>query len=198
MNPVEIAAVGYIRLWLLYGNKMSTDFLLAPSEIVTMTISGKDDYESNIKPESSSKILADIEDEKIISSILTTIGGALQTLSTQNTKIYDENNEEQMSIGDKDLKNELILQKTKKQLANTVYYYDLFKESVNQGILKRNTLFPYKSVNGYLYLPIEAYSMYSYRGSFIEDIEDNIDKIIFKINTPIGIKNIEFIPIKGE
>lgn len=197
IEPISIAGDGYMRLWLLYGNKMNTDYLLAPMDFATMTISGKDYYSSNIKPESPSKILADIEDEKIKASISTTIGGALQTLSTQNTKVYDEYKKEKLSIGDKDIKNELILQKTREQLGNIVYYYDIFQESVNQGLLRRNTIFPFRSVNGYIYFPLTDFD--GRRAiTFVRDVGQRLDKITFGFKTPVGNKTIEFKTIKGE
>lgn len=220
MKPENVAGEDYIKLWLLYGNKMNTEYLLAPLEFATMTleidttiISKIEHYKSNIKPESPTKILADIENEKAKALIITAIGGALQTLSTQNTKIYDKNKKEILSIGDKDVKNEYILQKTKEQLNNTAYYFDIFQESVNQGILRRNTLFPYRSVSGYLYMPVPEikYRYITFQKSGIYQVEyfsehvlsfneivEYLHKIIFKFNTPVGIKTIEFKPIKGE
>lgn len=194
MKPVEIAGVSYVRLWLLYGNKMEKDFLLEPLQFVKMTLKEKEETINNIKPTSPTKILADIKDEEIRTSIITGIGGALQTLSTQNTKIYDENNKEKLSIGDKEAKNEYILQKTKKELMNNIYYYEIFRESINQGILRRNTLFTNHSVNGYIYFDVNEYYNYREKKYFDEDVKN----IIFEFNTPIGIKTIEFKPIKGE
>lgn len=195
MKPEKVAGTAYIRLWLLYGNKMESDFLLAPLEFVKMTLKEKENTFTDIKPESPTKLLAKIEDEKVTSSILTSIGGALQTLSSKNTKLYDENNKEIMTIGDREIKNEYILQKTKEELKNTIYYYDIFKESINQGILRRNTLFTDRSVNGYIYFSIYDY----YEGkSYKKYIEEDVNSIIFEFYTPVGTKKIEFKPIKGE
>lgn len=198
IEPVTVADIGYIRLWLLYGNKMTPEYLLAPLEFASLTVSGKDNYiDKDIEPESPTKILADIEDEKIKAAIYTSIGGALQTLSTQNTKVYDNKNKELISIDDKGAKNEYILQKTKTELGNTIYYYDIFKESVNQGMLRRNTVFQYRSVNGYVYFPL-----YDFEGReeeyFKRKVSKNIDKITLKLKTPVGIKTIIFNSIRGE
>jgi hypothetical protein len=151
----------------------------------------------NIKPESPTKILADIEDEKIKAAIYTSIGGALQTLSTQNTKVYDNKNKEIISIDDKSAKNEYILQKTKAELGNTIYYYDIFKESVNQGLLRKNTVFQYRSVNGYVYFPLNDFDGRDDE-SFKNSVAKNIDNIILRFNTPVGIKTMKFNPIRGE
>lgn len=198
VEPVSVADIGYMRLWLLYGNKMTSEYLLAPMEFASMTVSGSDNYiDKDIEPESPTKILADIEDEKVKASIYTAIGGALQTLSTQNTKVYDNKNKEVISIDDKSVKNEYILQKTKSELGNSIYYYDIFKESVNQGLLRRNTVFQYRSVNGYVYFPL-----YDFDGReeeyFKRKVSKNINKIVIKFKTPIGLKTIEFKAINGE
>jgi len=35
-QTVKVAGEKYIRLWLLYGNKMNTEYLLAPLEFLTV------------------------------------------------------------------------------------------------------------------------------------------------------------------
>jgi hypothetical protein len=70
--------------------------------------------------------------------------------------------------------------------------YTIFSGSFNSGILKRYTVYPYNSVNGYVYFPFPGLNWKSSRSSFPEAAEYNykIELII-----PTGERRtIEFVP----
>jgi hypothetical protein len=77
MENVSVAGNEYMRPWFLCKNKSSNSFLLEPLKAVNLKIIvGKQLRYTPIFPESSTKILAHIENEKAKSLILQAIGGA--------------------------------------------------------------------------------------------------------------------------
>ncbi len=47
-----------------------------------------------------------------------------------------------------------VVQKTRQDIFNTNSWYDVFSNTVNNGILRKNTLFTGEGVNGYVYFEI--------------------------------------------
>lgn len=77
-------------------------------------------------------------------------------------------------------------------MVSTAILYDIFQSSVNSGILRRNTIFPGESVNGYIYFPIPA----DENGFLLIKPESHNYRLF--ITTQIGSKVIEFTPAEGE
>ncbi len=180
----------YLRVWLLLQNNSDLPYLLEPYNIIE--IIGTDGVETfTFKPQSPTKILDNIEAEKNASMILTSIGGALKAMTTEGTKIKDNNGNE-YKINDKEEKRDRVIELTNNDLNNTANWYNLFENSLNAGVLRKNTLFPHNSINGYIYFPLgdkfeNSLSIAQY------NINDFKFEIKLKLNNTIKI--IELSPV---
>ncbi len=107
-------------------------------------------------PESPTKILANISNEKAKSLIVQSIGGTFETMSinptTAKTRL-DDGSTLTTTLNDKKEKQDIVTNRTANTMANTAIWYDTYINSVSNGILRRNTVFPGQSVNGYIYFP---------------------------------------------
>lgn len=177
-EPTDVGDIDYMRLWLLYKNNSNTPYLLEPLKAVKFYIQGKKKSYNNIFPESPTKILANIENEKAVSLIAQAIGGALQAMSTEHP--YER---------------ERAIDRTTSSIGNTVILYDIFKESINSGILRRNTVFPGESVNGYIYFPLPIYEISYGKYDAINTAKYNYRLYII---TQDDTKSIDFMPASGE
>lgn len=194
LEPTEIAHHKYMRLWLLYMNNSNTPFLLEPLKALVLHLERKDNSFEDILPDSPTQILAHIKNEEATSMIFQAIGGTLEALSAQPTTIKSSKGEE-WKVNDKSAKVEAITNKTAASMANTALLYDIFKGSVNAGVLRRNTIFSLESVNGYVY-----FSIPTIEGHFADKISLDPSKYNFKltINTQFGEKTVDFEPAEGE
>jgi hypothetical protein len=186
METDKVAGKPYMRLWLLYQNKTNSPYLLEPLKILKLLIHAKDKIHNQI-PTSPSEILSRINSEKLSIQILQVIGGALQTVSTSMNpeatitdpsggvyKINDEN------VGGK------IGARTAANMQSTAYMYEAYKNSINNVILRRNTVFKDKNIMGYVYFDISGINL------------KKATKLDLFINTQDGIQLIEFTPQEGE
>lgn len=201
----------YFRLWILYQNNLKEPYLFEPLKIATIRIKGNNEKNYYINPEPRSAILAPIDEEKESKIIAETIGGTLKMISnninTKNTTIKD-NKGNKIEIEDgKDKsrdKNDKIVTDVKSNINDIATWYDIFLESINNGILRKNTLFQNQSVNGHIYflLPEEfqtkkfdkfdvgTYPNPDGKDENKFDIEKSLFSLIIKTN--IGEKVIEF------
>jgi len=201
-EPTDVGDIDYMRLWLLYKNKSNTPYLLEPLKAVKLSIlSIKGDRKSfdDITPESPTKILAHIKNEKTVSLIAQAIGGTLKAMSAQPTTITSPKGDKWV-VNDRDTKVDAIESKTMASMVNTAILYDIFQNSVNTGILRRNTIFPGESVNGYVYFPLPKTKHTTPFYPYVEEdlIEPEHYNYKFSISTQFGSKVIEFTPAEGE
>jgi hypothetical protein len=122
------------------------------------TGSGEDEQKRKyiINPEKPAVILNNIDNQKLMSNITAAVGGALEEMSTRPTTITSktESGETiQSTVNDKREKQEVVREKANQSIAATSYWYDLYSGSVSEGLLRKNTVFPNRSVNGYMCFP---------------------------------------------
>ena len=133
LEYVTIANTGYFRLWLLVTNNASSPYLLDPSKSVLLDFQGRlayDEERTTIEVAPPSKILASIDEAEMTAQISRNIGGFLQARASHvQTPDYARFS---------DLR----------EISN---WYPTFKSSTNAGILRKNTIAPGTSVNGYVY-----------------------------------------------
>jgi len=201
LEPSELAGTEYMRLWLLYKNTSNTPYLLEPLKAIKLSIlniQGGSKSFDNMTPESPTKILAHIKNEKTVTLIAQTIGGTLKAMSTQPTTITSPKGDK-WAVNDRDAKVNAIESQTMSSMVNTAMLYDLFERSVNSGILRRNTIFPGESVNGYVYFPLPVVTGSNYAYNPQEEVikPENYTYRLF-LSTQIGSKVIEFTPAQGE
>lgn len=193
MEPVFVSGSKYMRLWFLYKNNSSIPFLLEPLKAVKLHILGEKKSYPDINPESPTKILARIENEKATQLILQAIGGTLEALSTQPTTITNRSGEE-WKANDQSEKAQVVTDRTISKISTTAQLYNIFKNSMNTGILRRNTIFSGESANGYIYFPLV---------NVLKDKDitfENLSRYKYKlyITTPYGDNLIEFEAATGE
>ena len=193
LEPTVLVDTKYMRLWFLYRNGSNAPFLLEPMKCLKMRIDGADDAFQGIVPESPSFILANIENAKAASLIMEAIGGTLQGLSAQSTTISNQHGEK-WTVNDRGEKVQAANDRTDANMRETAYYYRTFKESINSGILRRNTIFTGESVNGYIYFPLGSMSAFS--GKYFKNRNEYVYSLT--ISTPWGIENVQFTQEAGE
>lgn len=185
LEPTSLSSRRYVRLWVLYQNKDQKSFLLDPGGTFSVKVMGFPE----VLPESPTKILASIDNEKAASLILQAVGGALQTMSTQPTQITTSGGQS-ATVNDRREKQQVVQDRTKTQIGVTASYYDAFRESLSSGILRRNTLFQNQAVNGYVYFELPK--------DTDRQIRAEAHEFYLKIELFSGLKIIKFKPISGE
>lgn len=205
LQPTQISGDDCLRLWFFIQNNSDQEVLFEPSQEFKLYF-WKKNSKYEVSPESPLKMLKDIEQEKQVNLITQTIATALKSVSTTNTKITNNANENQIEINDSKEKIEKINSELTENINNIENWYNLYSESFNQGVLRRNTLFPNQSVNGYIYfkLPVK-YKLKKWGNTTIpienghiefEDIK-NYEVKLEGEKLLIG-KSIKFIIVKGE
>lgn len=204
IEPLEMFGRSYIRLWLLYNNYFDGEYLFEPQKNLELSFVTKklDLLVSN--PTSPTLLLQRIKNDEQEKSILTAIGGVLQAITTQATKIKSSDGTT-YEFNDQNDKMTEAFEKTRQDIFDISSWYGAFSNSINSGILRRNTLFNGDGVNGYVYFEVpykpRVFDLESYRLGFRPDIEYvdvNKCNLILKITTQEGVKEITFNPIKDE
>lgn len=151
LDLINILDNQYIRIWFLFKNNSSSPIDLDPSKVISL--GGKIKVASElefIQPDSPTRINALIDAQAQSDAIAKTIGGTLQLLSVQTTTFTNSKGEKTM-INDLNEKKSLLRRDIQNEINNTSNFYETYKSGINQGILRRNTIFPNTSVNGYVY-----------------------------------------------
>lgn len=212
LDPTMLGNMSYMRLWILYQNTSSQPYLLEPlkfASLMTTRIS-KNRSESCVA-ESPTKILKHISDEKAALMIAQAIGGALLAMTvrptTTTTHGYVNSGPTTSSFSvvttanDGAQKRDAASSQTAEAIANTAMWYDVYQRSVSKGILRKNTVFPGQSVNGYIYFP-SPHKMTgrtpSRSGAYKRYIRSMDYMHVIAITAITGIESIKFMPIAGE
>ncbi len=200
LKPATILDDNCLRLWLLYENINEEEYLIEPTKITKIELWKYGIKRYELSPESPLNILTQIEEDKQQNLIMESIGSALKNLSTSNTKIKI-NGKDKIEIKDKDQKIQEITEENVNRINNINDWYDIYSESINNGLLRKNTLFKNKSVNGYIYfkIPIEDKNVKDkWGGNFKEEISLENYEIRLKVATLYGVKEIVFKQVAGE
>ncbi len=211
LEPIVIGRT-YMRLWVMYRNDSEVPYLMEPGGFVRMTTTRLADKQSkSCQPTRPSKILAQISDEAAIAMISQTIGGALQAASVQPTTATTHGSvtsggqsasfDSTTVVNDQSAKVARVSDQTSASLAATATWYDAYKRSVDQGVLRRHTIFPGQSVNGYIYFTLPD-------GILHPNDRSRFDPSVFlaskeyaqaiEFNLPGGAQTVTFTPIPGE
>ncbi len=201
MERTILANRRYFRLWILYQNISEEPYLLEPLKFTTFTLTSVSENKTGTSnPESPTKILADISNEKALSLIVQAIGGSLQSMAANPTTAetrFNDGSSATTTIYDQQEKKDTIADQTANAMANTAMWYDLYQNSISDGILRRNTIFPGQSVNGFIYFPFpigrkwrnDSYTVYTSQKSYFLRLD---------LDLPGVSHSIYFEPIKGE
>jgi hypothetical protein len=164
VSPEKIAGYKYVRVWCLYYNAGSEPVLFDPAKAASLISTKiKKGEAQELQPEAPSTILKQISNELANKEMAQTIGGALasfgQSMSVQMAEptTIKSNTGETWTVNDRTERvraaNDRIGERTRAGLEKTRTAYDLYSTSVSAGILRRNTVFPGSSVNGFIYFP---------------------------------------------
>ncbi len=201
LEPTILADRRYFRLWILYQNISEEPYLLEPLRFVSLTIASISKGKSGTStPESPTKILADISNEKALSMIMQAIGGTLQTMAARPTTAetrFNDGSSATTTINDQQEKQDMVADRTAKAMANTAMWYEIYQNSISDGILRRNTVFPGRSVNGYIYFPFPTGRKWRYVDN--ESYPSSMNYLLtVELELPGESQNIYFTPIEGE
>ena len=189
---VVLGSKRYVRVWVLFKNDSRSGVLLDPLKFFRLTpVEGKHSL-AGATPESPSEILARISIEAAINIMMQSIGGAMKALSTQPTTIRSSSGE-RYQFNDRQEKIDNANEKAGAAIANTAILYQNFASSVSSGILRRNTLFPNESVNGYIYFPFPRPSLY-----YGDYLDLSKYQLRLEIVTPTATKAITLVQVEGE
>ena len=188
VDETKLFSRAYLRVWMLYENTDSVAFILEPYNFLTLYAEKDRKKFGDFYAESPSKILGAIDEEKAVAMIFQAIGGTLEAITAEDTRIRSSTGEA-YRIGDREGKRDRVLRRNREDLQNTAYWYDSFKQSINTGVLRKNTVFPGKSVNGYLYYPLKDIDGTGAWNEYQTDIEDL--RFFIKINSEKETKVIE-------
>jgi hypothetical protein len=201
LEPTVLANRPYVRLWILYHNISQEPYLLEPLRFTSLTITSVAREKSGTTtPESPTKILADISNQEAAAMIAEAIGGTLQGMAARPTTVdtrFDNGSSARTTIYDQEEKRDVIADRTANAMANTAMWYDIYRNSLSDGILRRNTVFPGESVNGNIYLPIPPPEKVEYVYN-----ERDPRNVRFFVRIDLALsgenQNIYFTPIEGE
>ena len=158
VEPVIITRKPFVRLWVLYKNQSETPYLLEPQKFASIAVTSTTNNQTiNCEPETPTRILAHVKNEKAMAQILQAIGGTLQAMSVEPSSAetrFSDGTSATTIFNDRDEKQAIAIDKTKGAMANTEQWYNLYAKSINEGILRRNTIFPGQSINGYIYFQV--------------------------------------------
>jgi hypothetical protein len=201
IEPTVLANQRYFRLWLLYQNTSEEPYLLEPLEFTTLTVtSPSKEKTGSSKPESPTKILAHISNDKALSLIMQAIGGSLEAMAAGPTKVetrFNDGSSASTTIYDQKQKRDVIADRTADAMANTAAWYEIYQNSISDGILRRNTVFPGQSVNGYIYFPFPTPRKFEF-GEFESYSSRAEDFLRVDLDLPADWRSIYFTPIEGE
>jgi len=196
LDPADLVAYNsYLRLWCLYYSKASEPVLLDPGSMARLVSTKIKKHESQeLAPESPTTILKLISSEAAGKEILQIIGGALagagKAMAVQPTTVIGGGTASgaSWSVNDAADKRGAVTDKAARRTTmatqETETAYELYSRSVNAGILRRNTVFPGGSVNGYIYfLASGKYPEYQH---------------VVALRFPHSDVDVEFNPAPGE
>ena len=201
LEPTILADRRYFRLWILYQSTSEEPYLLEPKRFVSLTITSISKGKTGTStPESPTKILADISNEKALSMIIQAIGGTLQAMAARPTTAetrFNDGSSATTTINDQQEKRDMVADRTANAMANTAMWYEIYQNSISDGILRRNTVFPGRSVNGFIYFPFPARRKWNEADN--ENYPSNVNEFLrVDLDLPGESRNIYFTPIEGE
>ena len=191
VDETQLFGKAYLRVWILYENLSDNSYLLEPYNVIKLQAEKENIFYSEYEAESPSKILSAIDEEEATAMIFKAIGGALESMTIEGTTIKS-NSGEVYTINDKKEKQNQILQKNQTEIQNTANWYSLFRNSINSGVIRKNTVFPNQSVNGYIYFPLGKVIGSGSWGDFEVDIDELNFKLL--ISSKNGQKIIKLNP----
>jgi hypothetical protein len=159
-----IGSTAYLKIWLLYENNSDSRYLLEPYNLIKLEAASDKLTAKELLAESPKIILQKVDQKKEGELIWHAIGGVLSSLASQDS--YEQR---------------AALRETRDDMIRTEYWYESFKNSINTGVLRKHTVFPNESVNGFIYFPMKDLKT---------TLNNNKLSITIQLHTKSGVKKI--------
>lgn len=161
IEPEIIVRKQYMKALVLLRNNSQNEILIEPEKIASIKVPEANN--ALLPPIQPYTILQDIDDKKASDLILQTIGGVINSVAAQPTTVQSSTGVT-YTIDDAGQKRKNIAKETMAANNATEMMYEMYKSSVNSGILKIHTLFPGESINGYIYflMPVSFNPLLTY------------------------------------
>lgn len=175
IQATNILQYEFLTFWVLFKNKNQEEYLLEPTKIFQMEVYKGSKKVEAISPVSPLSILRQVEYSKQSDLITAAIGSALKTISSKTTSAVEREED-----------------RYERKVSNINTWYDLYSQSLNDGILRKNTIFTDKSVNGLVYflLPEEVPTS--------DKLANSNYKIKVSVMLPNETREFAFKPVQGE
>lgn len=181
LEPGNVVGRSYLQLWCMYQNLRSEPVLFEPQTSCVIEIQPRaESPRATIRPESPAYLLKSISAAKNANMFAAAIGGALLSASSASNVRPTTISGTGAAIGTGYVVNDArekaraeardIGATTGSIMGAIGRSYDVFKSSVADGVLRKNTLFPGSAVNGYLYFP--RYENYAWRKQLESEDKD--------------------------
>ena len=172
VTPFRLDGTNYLRVFVAYFNSGTQPVLVNPVSAVRARykLLSWDDWSIAV-PDAPTTILRKVESMKARAEIAAVLGAALNRtandLTTQSTSISGPTGT--YTMNDRPDKLRERNQETDKEWAAqsgaASRTFDMLAVSINEGVLRANTVFPGQGVEGYVYLPVALA-----RGRWVHDM----------------------------
>ena len=190
ISLTKLSYRNYIRLWVSYTNLSDRPVLFEPMksfQLIKFDLHKKSQNKFN--PEYPSKIVKMVNNQKQSAQLANALLGVLVMASTNATTYYGTNGSS-VQVNDLQEKLNLVARNTAMQAENISQNYDRYISSLNSLFLKKNTVFPNKTVSGFVYFQVNKN----------RDVKYYADKFAYLLKSNFADINnsIQFLPVKGD
>lgn len=181
----RIGSTDYVKLWLLYQNLGSEPYLFDPQAHVKATVQADGEVLAGLAPAPPSRLAEDIDAEEQAGAIHARYSAALRSVAGEEPEPaasavapYDAANPPDQAA--------IEAEAARARVRGPSYMYQTFINSAHNGLLKRNTVFAGRAVNGHVYIPVPDLDLR--KGT----------KVTVYLTFNDGIRAVEFTPLTGE
>ncbi len=215
LDAVNVASDTYIRVWCYVRNKSTKTLELMPQDQLSLESYGEGDRLVHLlPPDAPSLVLLRIDVQKeaaqanaFLGGLVSSIGAAVSAAArphTTTTEITGDIHATMITREDnRDLeaKQNAIQARTEALQASLENLYENLKTSVSSECLRRNTLPPGLSANGYIYFPFGSPTIQYLRGARKVTVRPSPSDLRYRVRMSIpGLAPcvVQFTPVAGE
>lgn len=181
-----VGGYGNLRAWFLFQNRATAPCLLRPWTILRLdivdTLTGE---KYPLAAASPNTLLTRIDEQEASENLFSFLGGALRAYEISSSNVSTRHKVRELAS---------IVGSTSADLTATQAWYSIVRESMSSTLLRKNTVLPGASVNGYVYFPLQTE-----KGSFTTRLFSSKRwKCVFTVATPTGEQEVVFAPVDIE
>ena len=182
----RIGSKQYVKLWLLYQNLGGEPFLFEPLSHIKMTIETDKEPLAGLSPVPPSQLAKDIDTDEQAGAITARYIEPLRSVAAETAPPPADPAAVPGDSANPPDQAAVEAAAARARMRSPSYMYRTFISSANNGLLRRDTVFPGKSVNGYVYVLAPG-----------ADLE-KCAKVTVYLTFNDGIRAFEFKPLAGE